>query len=108
MNFAEAAFGIAIAIGIDYEDVRVDLPQDFNKIEDAGAGVDEGVLHVADCLHHIEAFLFRSNRLPTFQQLKIPVGTNADVEVAVLGSLLKKADMPGIEHVEEPGDKHLW
>lgn len=102
---AEGAFGVAVAVFVDDEDVGTETLQVGGEVEVAAAAVDEGVVDVTDGLDHEEALGLGVGGVVMLELHDGGVGTDADVEVAVFCRLTEEFDVTAVEEVVAAADK---
>ena len=103
----QPALLVAAAVGVHHEHVRTHCIHRLHEVQHAAARVDEGIRHIADGLDHIQAFLFRIDRLAVLQLLDGLVRADTHIQVAVTRRLLEERHVPGMEHVVASRDEYF-
>lgn len=104
---AELTLEVGAAVGVDDEDVGAHAVEGLEEVEHSAAGVDVGVLDVADGLDHVEPLALRVDGAAVLERGYGGVGPDADVEVAVAGGLLEEGHVARVEHIVAPGHEHF-
>ena len=89
----------ASPVGIHHQDIGLNDVERREKIEDAAAGVDVGVFHIADALDHKEPLLLAVHRAMVLVAENRGIGTDAHVEVAVRRRLAEELHVAGVEQI---------
>ena len=109
---ADAALVVVAAVAVDHQDVGLHDVERGHEIQHSAAGVDVGVLHIADALDHEQALLLAIDRLVVLVAEDGGVGAYANVEVAVLRGLAEEFHVAAVEQVVTAGDEdflcHLY
>ncbi|MEI8366589.1 MAG: hypothetical protein WCF65_09265 [Parachlamydiaceae bacterium] len=86
--------GVYVAVLVDKEDIRTQFAQLFLEIHQARTHIDPSILDRFQGLDHVETLLVGVDGLACFQLVDGPVGTEANIEVAMGGGFLKNATCP--------------
>ena len=96
---AELAFGFAAAVRIHHKDIGLHDVDGRNKVHNAIASIDIGILYIFNRLHHKETLLLGIKRLMMLVAENRLVGSDTYVEVAVLRRLAEKLNVAAMQQV---------
>ena len=105
---AETALLLVAAVLVDDENVRPQPLHRGHEVHHAAAGVDEGILDIADALDHEKPLLLAVDGLVVLVSEDSGVGADADIEVAVFRRLAEELHVTAVEQVIATADEDFF